>query len=128
MKKILVVDDEALILTALSRALTSPRVEVMTAKTGGEALSMIRSDYYQLCFLDIHLPDCDGIDIMKTIKEISPETSVVVMSSKVLDRETKEAIEEQAHMYIPKPFELFHIKMIVKKLFDDTGSLPGDRA
>jgi DNA-binding NtrC family response regulator len=56
---------------------------------------------------------------MERIKEISPETKVVIMTAGVVNSEMKDAIENSAYMFITKPFELLQVRMIVKRVLED---------
>jgi DNA-binding response OmpR family regulator len=122
MKGILIVDDQPLILTALEKALSGPGLEVVTFESSSDALVEIESTFYHLCFLDINIADQCGLKLMKRIKEVSPESQVVIMSSCALTDDMEREIEEHALLFIPKPFEMFHMKMIVKHLFEDIGN------
>ena len=75
MQKILLVDDEALILYSLSKTLRHCGSEVTTVTNGTDALSEIQRNSYDICFLDVQLPDANGLDLMKTIRNDSPSTS-----------------------------------------------------
>jgi DNA-binding NtrC family response regulator len=119
MKRILVVDDEAFLLQGLSRALQTPATDVRIVETGAAALAEIASSAYQLCFLDIFLPDLEGTKVMEKIKEISPQTKVVIMTAGVVSNEMKDAIENSAYMFITKPFEMLQVKMIVKRVSEE---------
>lgn len=121
MKRILIVDDEPLILMALEKSLSGPGLKVVTFESGRDALTEIESSFYHLCFLDINIAGQCGLEIMRRIKEVSPETQVVIMSSSTLTDEMEREIEEHALLFIPKPFEMFHVKMIAKHIFDDIG-------
>ena len=115
MKKILIVDDEAFLLQGLGRALQTPATEVKMVETGAAALAEIASSAYQICFLDIFLPDLDGTEIIAKIKEISPQTKVVIMTAGIVSNEMKLLIENNAYMFITKPFDLLQVQMIVKR-------------
>ena len=115
MKRILIVDDEQLIRYALSRALNSEYVDVKAVETGVEAISEITSRPYHLCFLDIFLPDICGIDVMKSVRETSPETKVVIMTGSLVSDEMEKEITDKAYMFIAKPFSIFDIKTIAKQ-------------
>jgi len=67
-KRILVVDDEQLLLQGLGKALQTDAAEVITVETGEAALAEIASSPCHLCFLDVFLPDMDGTDVLKKIK------------------------------------------------------------
>ncbi len=116
LKKILVVDDESLIRYSLTMILQNDAIEVRAAATGAEALIEVHSHFYDVCFLDIHLPDMSGIEILKEIREISPETIILIISA---DEPEKEGLMDQRkdrEYYIPKPFDLFQVKAFVDKI------------
>ncbi len=129
-KRILIVDDEQLILEGLSKALHKFRDfhgEIKTVENGKNAIEEISRCFYDICFLDIKLPDLSGLDVMKNINEISPETSVVIMTSLVINDDMKKTIEEGASLFIPKPFDLSQIKAFVKQKFDGDGDFYRDQ-
>jgi len=116
-KKILLVDDESSFISGFMRALN--RVchfngEIKTSANGTDAIGEISRNHFDLCFLDVNLPDISGLDVMKKIKEVSPETRVVIMTASVLDDDMKNNIERDAYMFIPKPIELDVIKSFIK--------------
>ena len=122
MKKILIADDENLILYSLSSLLQGSQTEVKTVKNGTEALREIGTHFYDLCFLDINLPDLSGMDVMKTIKEVSPATKIIIMTGGDPDDTTMRFIEENASLFLSKPFDLDMVKVSVEKIlaFYDT--------
>lgn len=112
-KKILVVDDEPLILFGLSKTLLDFG-EVTTVGTGEEACTEINSCFYDLCFLDVYLPGKNGIEVMQEIHEKSPKTKVVVMSA-YMDDDNKGKIGDKALALLEKPFNLAHVKSIARQ-------------
>jgi len=120
MKRVLVVDDESCLLNGLGKALQTDSTDVMTVETGNSALREIAAFPYQLCFLDLFLPDVNGVDVLKTIKEISPQTKVIVMTAGVVTRSMQESIEKDAYMFIPKPFDLLQVKMLARRILEET--------
>ena len=115
MKRILIVDDEQLLLHGLEKALQAVSTEVTTAETAEAALTKIAATPCQLCFLDIFLPDRYGTEILPEIKTISPKTKVVVMTAGVISNAMKEVIEKNAYMFITKPFDLLQVRMLAKR-------------
>ena len=121
MKKILIVDDEAFLMEGLGNALQSAAADVKTVETGKSALQEVASFPYHLCFLDIYLPDIDGVEVLKRIKEISPQTKVVMMTAGVITSKMQEDIENNAYMFIAKPFDLLQVKMLAKRVLEEGG-------
>jgi len=117
MKRILIVDDEPLVLYGLSKTVHD-LAEVKTVTTGEEAILELRSFFYDLCFLDIHLPDMNGLDVMKKVKEISPETKIIIMTASHVNDDMKRAIAAGADYFLAKPFKLPQIKMIAKRALE----------
>ena len=113
--RILVVDDEPLILYSLSRFLKK-KAAVKTVASAEEAIDEIVAQHYDLCFLDITLPGMTGLDALKIIKELSPITKVTIMTGNFLDETMTRQIEETAYAFIEKPFELLHIQEVVNRV------------
>ncbi len=116
MTRILLVDDENLILYSLSAALRHGGSQVVTAANGKDALSEIRRASYDICFLDIHLPDTNGFDLMKIVREISPSTKIVLMTAVDLDEAQMNNLRLIEGFYLPKPFDLEEVRSIVKSI------------
>ena len=78
---ILILDDEALTLRTISRALRDEGFDVFVAMTGEEALEIFARERPELAMLDIVLPGIDGIEVLRQIKRTAPQTIVVMMSA-----------------------------------------------
>ncbi len=101
-KNILIVDDENLILWGLSRSLQNCcdfSVEIKCVGSCQHALSEIHTRFYDLCFLDIRLPDGSGLDAMKRIREISPDTRIVIITATMIDGGIEREIKENAYAF-----------------------------
>ena len=120
MKRVLVVDDESFLLNGLGKALQTDSTDVTTVETGNSALQEIAASPYQLCFLDLFLPDVNGVDVLKKIKEMSPQTKVIVMTAGVVTPSMQENIEKDAYMFITKPFDLLQVKMLARRILEET--------
>ena len=119
MKRILVVDDDSFLAQGFEKALQALSAEVKTVETGNAALQEVASSSYPICFLDLFLPDLNGVEVLKRIKEVSPETKVIVMTAGTVDRSTQKRIEEDAYMFISKPFELLQIRMLARRIIEN---------
>ncbi|MEW6116547.1 MAG: response regulator [Nitrospirota bacterium] len=117
-KHILIVDDESLIRFALARSLQSNHITVKAVSTGEGALSAVSSLPYDLCLLDIHLSDANGLEIMKQIRTLSPQTKILIMTGSELDAALRQSIEKYACGIIAKPFDLAQLKAVVKNALD----------
>jgi DNA-binding NtrC family response regulator len=117
MKRILIVDDENLIRFSLSAALRQDDTYVKAVGCGQEAIDEIDHIFYDLGFLDINLPDMNGLDLMKILKKSSPATKIIIMTGGVVDEpETLRTIQANANLLLPKPFDLDRIKQFVDRV------------
>lgn len=118
-KNILLVDDDELVLFGLEKILENNAFEVETAATATKAVEKFRNCKFDLCLLDFHLPDLNGLELMRIIKDASPETKVIVMTASLMDRkgelsnDIKKALTEGVCQLIPKPFNLCEVTDIV---------------
>ena len=102
--KILVIDDEDIVRTSCSRTLSPEGYEVKLAKNGSEGLKMAREDKFDLVLTDLKMPDMDGIEVLRSIKEKWPKTEVIIVTGyQTVDTAVK-AIKLGAYDYIEKPF------------------------
>lgn len=102
--KILVVDDEDIVRTSCSRTLSPEGYELRLAKNGVEGLKMASEERFDLVLTDLKMPDMDGIEVLRIIKEKWPETAVIIVTGyQTVDTAVK-AIKLGAHDYIEKPF------------------------
>jgi DNA-binding NtrC family response regulator len=116
MTKILLVDDENLILYALSRSLKHGDTDVTAVTNGKDALREIQSGSYDICFLDVQLPDSNGIDLMKIIRDISPSTSIIIMTAGILTDAQQRSLRDHGCHFFPKPFDLNLMQAIIADL------------
>jgi two-component system KDP operon response regulator KdpE len=100
---ILVVDDEPAILRTARTNLTRHDFRVETASTGREALDAYDRVHPDVILLDLGLPDIDGLDIIRAIRERA-STPIVVLSARVAEQEKVAALELGADDYLTKPF------------------------
>lgn len=112
MKKILIADNDILILYSLSKVLKNSHVDVKTVQNSKEAIDEISACFYDLCFLDLYLPLINGLDVMIKAKELSPETKIIAMSSSDISADMQKEIKISARRFLPKPFDLHDIKQI----------------
>src|SRR5512147_676493 len=126
MARILLVEDENLIIYSLSAALRNDGSQVTAVTNGKDALSEIRRSPFDICFLDIHLPDANGFDLMKIVREISPATRIILMTAFDLDDAQMNDLRHNNGHYLPKPFDLEEVRSIVKGIQADLASTVRD--
>jgi DNA-binding response OmpR family regulator len=116
MARILLVDDENLILYSLSKTLKNDGSDVKAVENGKDALTEIKSSPYDILFLDVNLPDANGLDLMKIVREISPSTRVVIMTAVDLNDGQMTYLHDNAGYFLPKPFDLEEVRSIVHSI------------
>jgi DNA-binding NtrC family response regulator len=114
---VLVVDDEAGPRESL-RMILKPLYEVHTASGGQEALDLIQNKDIDVVTLDLNMPGRSGIDVLKEIKELKPNTEVIVITGYGTLNNAQEAIRFGAGDFISKPFNVAEIISIVSKAFE----------
>jgi len=103
MQKILVVDDEVDICLLLEKFLTRKGFEVTTTHKGNDALKLAEEQSFDLYIIDYRLPDYEGIDLLKELKKLSPETNIIVITGYSDIRLAVEVIKYGAYDYVTKP-------------------------
>ncbi len=115
---ILVIDDDADICNSLSRVLEQQGYEVLTASSGEEAIAIAQKNACQMAFIDVKLPNIDGLETLLQLKEINPEILTIMMTG--FRNEVKEALEKaqaaSAITCLYKPFDPAEATDIVKQI------------
>ena len=102
--KVLIVDDERGLRTGTKRILQSEGYNVDTAENGTEGIELGTKNDYDLCIIDLKMPDIDGIEVLKTIKKARPNTICYIATAFATSDTAIEATKLGAQSYIPKPF------------------------
>ena len=102
--KVLVVDDEGIVLESCRRVLEAEKFEVISVQTSDEALLRIEEDRPGLLLMDMKMPVHDGIYLMKELKKKENNIPVIVMSGYTTGETIQEADEMGACRFLPKPF------------------------
>ena len=112
---ILVVDDEATTTSALELLLRDEGYEVQCALTARDAENLLAEHWFDLVFLDLRLPDADGIQLLEHIKHLAPETEVVLMTAHGSLEITIEAIKRGAFYYVEKPIAFEQLLLLTQR-------------
>jgi two-component system response regulator PilR (NtrC family) len=118
MTKILVVDDEQSMRDFLAIMLKKDGHDVVTAENGSDALKAIQAEIFDLVITDVKMPGVDGIGVLKTVKEISVDTVVLMVTAFATAETAVEAMKLGAYDYITKPFKVDEIKLIIRKALE----------
>jgi two-component system, NtrC family, response regulator PilR len=116
--KILVVEDEKSMREVLKILLEGENYDVTSASNGLEGLSYIDKDIFDLVITDMKMPKVDGFGILTKIKEMSPDTLVIMITAFGTTETAIEAMKLGAYDYINKPFKIDEIRLIVKKAIE----------
>jgi len=112
---ILIVDDDEVMQETLSDVLRKRGYEIFTVGSGNGALPMIEKNVIDLILLDMRLPDIDGLEVLKKIKEFDTEILVIMMTAYSDVQTAVSAMKSGAYDYINKPFELEELKLLIEK-------------
>src|SRR5687767_14385162 len=112
---ILVVDDENSVTSALDLLLRDEGYEVTIASTVAEAQTLLTRCWFDLVFLDLRLPDGDGIALLEHIKHVASETEVIMMTAHGSLEVTIEAIKRGAFYYVEKPFSFDQVAILAQR-------------
>ncbi|MBI3587222.1 MAG: response regulator [Ignavibacteriales bacterium] len=114
--RILVVDDEDALRTVLSSELEGEGYKVNTAADGAEAITILKSQAFDLILLDIKMPNVDGFEVLKFVKDNHPTTKVIMLTGFA---DLKNAIESKklgAEDFVSKPYDLVDLLTTVERV------------
>lgn len=114
-KKVLVVDDEKLIVKGIRFSLEQDGMEVDCAYDGEEAIDKIKNNQYDLVLLDIMLPKFTGLEVCQQVRDFS-DVPIVMLTAKGDDMDKIMGLEYGADDYITKPFNILEVKARIKAI------------
>ncbi len=116
-RPVLVVDDDPSMRMALSESLLSCGYQVEAAVDGADALTKFNKGRFDVVITDMRMPKVGGIEVLRGIKKISPETHVIVITAYGTVNTAVQAMKEGASDFIMKPFSLDDLESVVKNVF-----------
>jgi two-component system response regulator PilR (NtrC family) len=119
--RILIVDDELSMREFLSILLEREGYEVAVAGSAEEALRQIDASLFDLVISDVQMPGLNGIELLARIKEVTPETAVLMVTAFSTAEQAVEAMKLGAYDYISKPFKNEEIKVLISKALEKQG-------
>jgi len=114
---ILVVDDEEVMRSLFMDLLSERGFHISLAKNGKEAIELVKENFFDIAILDMHMPVMNGVETLRAIRQMSPETSIV-MTDSFPDAFAEEALKEGAVSCIHKPFNIQEVIEIVNKAIE----------
>ena len=126
-KRVLVVDDEEDMLWMLQRNLNKgmTNVEILSAKSGEEALAVLSDKGVELVITDINMPGMSGLDLLIEINNRYPETGVIIMTAYPSSAYEREAMMSGSLRFIEKPFDIKDLRDIVKEILKSSEGFQG---
>ncbi|MEN3929569.1 response regulator transcription factor [Microvirga sp. W0021] len=104
--RLLLVDDEAILRDTLSEQLSlNPEFEILTAETAGQAQEAVKSQRIDLVIMDVGLPDMDGREAVRQMREEGFRSPVIMLTAQDSDEDTVQGLEAGANDYVSKPFK-----------------------
>jgi len=104
--RVLLIDDEVGYVNVLSNRLSKRSFVVGKANSGSEALQRLRQQDYDVAVLDLKMEDMDGIEVLKILKKMAPELTVIMLTGHGSAEAAHEGIKQGAYDYLTKPCEL----------------------
>ena len=116
--KILVIDDESSIREILQKILKDEGYHVETCDCGLTAFRKILKEDYNLVISDISMPGINGIDLLQKIKEVKPETDVLILTAYNCHTNIQRSFKHKAAGLILKPFDVIELKTKVRRILN----------
>jgi signal transduction histidine kinase len=127
MKRILVIDDEPSIRKALTMGLASDEYQVEVAPDGNTGQLMAAGNRYDVILVDLCLPDTNGLDVIKKVKEIQPDVNIIIITGQGSKETSIEAIQLGVRNYLEKPLSLNIVKnaisQAIRKRMEDLSAM-----
>jgi len=114
--KVLLLEDEFMLLSSIKMFLLSKNIEVDAFKTGKEARTALKKNKYDMYILDINVPELSGIDILKNIRKSDKYTPVIIITASIDINSIDEAYALGCSEYLKKPFNLRELEIRMDKL------------
>jgi two-component system response regulator HydG len=115
--RLLIVDDKESMLKMLSTML-GDEYQVETCGSGRKAIESFRRNPADLVLTDIRMPDMDGMEVLKTVKQELPRTEVILMTAFATVSQAVEAVKAGAYNYLTKPFESDELHIAIEKALE----------
>ena len=128
MANLLIVDDEPGMRQLLSHVFGREGHAVRAAEDGAKALELLRQEPADLIISDVKMPDMNGIELLRRLREFSPDAAVVMMTAFATVETAREAFKLGADDFIQKPFDVDELKVIVSKALERLSLLRENRA
>ena len=116
---ILLVEDDEAVGTFLVDLLMGEGYSVSVAPCGLDAIHMVKENIYPIVILDLNLPDIDGTEVLKEIKNIDSDTNIVILTGCPSLESAVDTLKQGAYDYIQKPFKIDNIRTVIEKIIEE---------
>jgi len=116
--KVLVVDDEPAVVTSLQKVLQREGWSVLTANDGRTALELVREEGISVVVTDFQMPEMSGLDLLRSLKTIAPETEVILITAYGTIEMAVDAMKQGAYDFVVKPFKRHDITRGVRRALE----------
>ncbi len=116
--RILVVDDEEIVIRSCLRILDGNGYQIETARDGHEALRKVEDNLYDVMILDIMMPNLGGLEVLRRVKEAHPDMDVIMITGLSQIDTAVQAMKLGAFDYIPKPFEPDELRLVLQRALE----------
>jgi len=117
--RLLVVDDDRAILTLIGTIALAEGFDVATTTNGEDAMKQLRQRPAELVLLDLRMPGVTGLDVLRSIRDVSPKCKVVLMTGFATIDSAVEAVKLGALDYLTKPFDLQRLRQLLATVRDE---------
>lgn len=125
--KILIVDDEEVIVKGIKFNLQNDGYEVVTGSNGREAIELAHDPSIRLIVLDVMMPEIDGMEACRRIREFS-DVPIIMLTARAQDMDKLLGFEQGADDYLTKPFNILELKSRIRALLRRSGGLESARS
>ena len=116
--RILVVEDEKSMREVLTMLLEEEGYDIVSVSDGLEGIGLINDNIFDIVITDIRMPKADGFEVLRKVKEVLPETLVVMITAFGTTESAIEAMKQGAYDYIYKPFKIDEIRLVIRKALE----------
>lgn len=118
MEKILIVEDEQSLRDLLSIMLKRAGYDVVVASDGAQAIALLEKELFDLVITDLKMPNAGGLEVLRAVKEVSPDTVVLLITAYASAESAVEAMKLGAYDYLSKPFDVEQVQLIVRNALE----------
>ena len=118
MIRVLIIDDEEQLVEAFRKKLSRDGFSVSSAYTAREAFAAMKKHTFDVCVLDIRLPDMDGVDLLKSIKKNEPNLEIIMLTGHASVDTAIQSMKLGAYDYLSKPCKLTELSNVIQKAYE----------